>query len=62
MQENLILSDSDSRYQQCAFSVMDNIADNDIVFDENGICNYYHEYKANFTQNVITGPWQTKFK
>jgi len=60
MQENLILSDSDSRYQQCAFSVMDNIADNDIVFDENGICNYYHEYKANFTQNVITGPLGTQ--
>lgn len=24
---------------------MDNIGDPDIVFDENGICNYYHEFK-----------------
>jgi len=24
---------------------MDNIADEDISFDENGICNYYHDYK-----------------
>ncbi|MGN6492513.1 MAG: N-acetyl sugar amidotransferase [Agriterribacter sp.] len=32
------------QYRQCAISVMDTIADPDITFDENGICNYYHEY------------------
>ena len=32
------------KYQQCTKTVMDNIADNNIVFDENGVCNYYHEY------------------
>ncbi len=32
-------------YRQCAISVMDNIADPDIRFDEKGICNYYYEYK-----------------
>ncbi|THU41521.1 N-acetyl sugar amidotransferase [Niastella caeni] len=32
-------------YQQCALSVMDTIADPDISFDENGICNYYYDYK-----------------
>jgi hypothetical protein len=31
-------------YQQCSISVMDTIADPDITFDENGICNYYYEY------------------
>lgn len=31
-------------YRQCAISVMDNIADPDITFDEKGICNYYHQY------------------
>jgi len=31
-------------YQQCSKTVMDNIADPNITFDENGICNYYHEY------------------
>src|ERR1700730_11983804 len=32
------------QYQQCSLSVMDTIADPDIRFDENGICNYYYEY------------------
>ncbi|MGC6413890.1 MAG: N-acetyl sugar amidotransferase [Bacteroidia bacterium] len=31
-------------YQQCTISVMDTIADPNIAFDENGICNYYHEF------------------
>jgi hypothetical protein len=33
-------------YQQCSKSVMDTIADPNITFDENGVCNYYHEYLA----------------
>lgn len=33
-----------TRYQQCTKTVMDNIADPNITFDENGICNYYYEY------------------
>ena len=31
-------------YIQCSISLMDNIADPEIRFDEKGICNYYHEY------------------
>ena len=31
-------------YRQCSISVMDNIADPDIRFDEKGICNYYYQY------------------
>jgi N-acetyl sugar amidotransferase len=31
-------------YRQCALSVMDNISDPNIRFDEKGVCNYYYEY------------------
>lgn len=40
----MVLSTQDPNYRQCSISVMDNIADNDIKFDEKGICNYYYEY------------------
>jgi N-acetyl sugar amidotransferase len=39
-----VLDKNDPNYRQCSLSVMDNIADPDITFDENGICNYYYEY------------------
>ncbi len=35
---------SSIQYQQCTKTVMDNIADTNITFDENGICNYFFEY------------------
>ncbi len=41
----MIIDNKDPKYQQCSITVMDNIADPDIRFDENGICNYYHEYQ-----------------
>src|SRR5687768_3864372 len=31
-------------YQVCSKTVMDNIADPEISFDEQGVCNYYHQY------------------
>ncbi|MDO8967468.1 N-acetyl sugar amidotransferase [Algoriphagus sp.] len=31
-------------YQICTKTVMDNISDPDITFDENGVCNYYYEF------------------
>lgn len=31
-------------YQQCSLSVMDTIADPNITFDSQGVCNYYYEY------------------
>ena len=34
---------------------MDTIADPDIKFDENGICNYYYEYKEAETKYVFKG-------
>ncbi|MBS1949739.1 MAG: N-acetyl sugar amidotransferase WbpG [Cytophagales bacterium] len=51
----MILSSADSDYQQCAISVMDNIADPDISFDEKGICNYYYEYKKAEKEMVFSG-------
>lgn len=42
-------------YQQCSISVMDTIADPDIRFDENGVSNYYQEYKEAERTSVLTG-------
>lgn len=39
-------------YQICTRTVMDNIADPDIVFDENGVCNYYYEFKRKLKVRV----------
>ncbi len=33
-----------ANYQRCAISLMDNIADPNIRYDEKGICNYYYGY------------------
>src|SRR5580704_7530886 len=41
----MVLSDKDPKYRQCSVTVMDNIADPDISFDSEGICNYYHDYQ-----------------
>lgn len=37
---------SERPYQICTKTVMDTIGDPDITFDENGVCNYYHEFQA----------------
>jgi len=42
-------------YKQCSISVMDNIADPAITFDDKGICNYYYEYKKAAAEKVLTG-------
>lgn len=42
-------------YKQCAVSVMDTIANPDIVFDEKGISNYYYEYKQKEKESVVKG-------
>ena len=51
----MILTKNDPAYRQCSLTVMDNIADPDISFDENGICNYYYEYKKASAAEVLTG-------
>jgi len=50
----MIMSEKEEGYQQCTLTVMDNIADPYIRFDENGICNYYYEYQ-DAKKDVLTG-------
>ena len=51
----MVWSKDDLLYQQCAITVMDNIADPDISFDKDGICNYYHDYKKTEAREVLKG-------
>ena len=51
----MVLDNNNSNYRQCSLSVMDNIADPDITFDENGICNYFYEYLETEKQQVLKG-------
>jgi len=51
----MVLNKDDVSYRQCALTVMDNIADPDITFDKNGICNYYYAYKKAENQDVFKG-------
>ena len=46
---------NDPNYRQCSLSVMDNIADPDISFDEKGICNYYYEYLEIAQNELFSG-------
>lgn len=57
-------------YQQCSLSVMDTIADPDIIFDSKGISNYYYEYlnaeknqvlKGKLAENEVNN-WVTRIK
>lgn len=57
----MVLSKDEPNYRQCSISVMDNIADPDITFDDNGICNYYYEFLEAEKNDVIKGqPGQQK--
>jgi len=50
-------------YQQCTKTVMDNIADPNISFDEKGICNYYYEYFEEEKKNLFKADLgEEKFK
>lgn len=42
-----------SDFQRCSKTVMDNIADPDISFDNDGVSNYYHRYFKNLPREVI---------
>jgi N-acetyl sugar amidotransferase len=44
-----------AEYRQCSMTVMDNIEDPDITFDENGVCSYYQRYKTREANEVFTG-------
>lgn len=51
----MVFDKNNPNYRQCSLSVMDNIADPDIKFDEKGICNYYYEYLDAEKKYVIKG-------
>lgn len=51
----MIISTEDPKYRHCTKTVMDNIADPDIRFDQHGVCNYYHEYQHAAKKGVLTG-------
>jgi N-acetyl sugar amidotransferase len=51
----MVTSEHDPLYRRCSVSVLDNIADPDITFDENGISNYYYEYQQLKSKYLFTG-------
>jgi len=51
----MILSEKDPLYRQCAISLMDNIADPTITFDDKGISNYYYDYKKEEANQTLIG-------
>src|SRR5437870_152881 len=51
----MVLSKQDPAYRQCSITVMDNIADPDIRFDEKGVCNYYYDYRDAEKRSVFAG-------
>lgn len=42
-------------YQRCSKTVMDNIADPNITFDSDGVCNYWHDYQEVAAKGLIHG-------
>ena len=50
----MVLDANSPNYRQCSLSVMDNIADPYIRFDETGICNYYYEYQEASNKYLLT--------
>jgi N-acetyl sugar amidotransferase len=52
----MVHSKEDPNYRQCSISVMDNIADPDITFDEKGICNYSKVFEHELPKNVPENP------
>ena len=52
----MVLSNDDPEFRRCTLTVMDNIADPDIRFDEKGISNYYYDYIEAERTGVFTGP------
>ncbi len=46
---------AERKYQQCSISVMDTIADPDILFDAKGVSNYYYDFQDAYRKHVHTG-------
>src|SRR5882762_5880629 len=50
----MVSSEKDPGYRQCTLTVMDNIADPDITFDDKGISNYFYQYRKIEAEEAIT--------
>lgn len=46
---------NNNTYQQCTKTVMDNIADPNITFDKDGICNYWYSYHDAADEGLLHG-------
>ena len=51
----MVLPQDEQPFRQCTLTVMDTIADPDISFDAEGVCNYYHDYKKAELESVFPG-------
>jgi N-acetyl sugar amidotransferase len=51
----MVLSKDNSDYQICSLTVLDNIADPNISFDKQGVCNYVYDYQRAEKENVFKG-------
>ena len=58
----MVFSIKDSEYRQCSVSLMDNVANPDITFDENGISNYFYEYKTKLSAQLNSEEKQLQIK
>ncbi|HKP32391.1 MAG TPA: N-acetyl sugar amidotransferase, partial [Chitinophagaceae bacterium] len=47
-------------YQRCSITVMDTIADPNISFDKNGVCNYYFEYQQAEKDFLLSEPERSR--
>ena len=52
---SMVMSADEIGYRQCSITVMDNIADPNISFDDQGVCNYVHEYRKAEQEGVFGG-------
>ena len=52
----MVLHNQDKAYQQCSITVMDNIADPDIRFNEQGVSNYVEEFHLHYPENIPPNP------
>ena len=52
---SMVMSADEIGYRQCTITVMDNIADPNISFDDQGVCNYVHEYRKAEQEGVFGG-------
>lgn len=57
----MVSTNKEVEFRRCSITVMDNIADPNISFDENGTCNYYHEYKR-AEKTEVPGPAEAEEK